>query len=145
MLNDWYEAEKCKVDGIILLQPTSPFRKKEALCEGIDLYIKNFPNPVLGVSPTHTHPMWTFKKEGDYIVPFMQEQGMQTRSQDLPPTYVVNGSFYLISPSKLRENRSFFGKKTIPLLIESPQESLDIDTEWDYKMAVLISNNSQST
>lgn len=71
-------------------------------------------------------------------MPFMQEHGFGTRSQDLPPAYVVNGSFYLISPTELRLYQSFVGVKTIPLLIESPQEALDIDTEWDFKMAESI-------
>ena len=76
--------------------------------------------------------------EGDYLVPFTQEQGLETCSQDLPPAYVVNGSFYLITPAELRAYRSFVGEKTIPLLIESPQEAIDIDTEWDFKMAEFI-------
>jgi CMP-N-acetylneuraminic acid synthetase len=48
---------------------------------------------------------------------------------------VVTGSLYLISPDELRENRSFLGVKTVPLIIESLQEALDIDTEWDWKVA----------
>lgn len=60
------------------------------------------------------------------------------RSQDLAPAYVVNGSFYLISPADLRARRSFAGGKTIPLLVESPQEALDIDTEWDWSIACAI-------
>lgn len=136
---DWYEAEKGSVDGLLLLQPTSPFRTKKTVRRGIELFSKNGQQPVLGVSPTHAHPMWTLKMEGDYLVPFMQEHGLGTRSQDLPPAFVVNGTFYLISPTELRACRSFVGGKTMPLLIESPQEALDIDTQWDFNMAESIS------
>jgi CMP-N-acetylneuraminic acid synthetase len=132
---DWYESENGAVDGLLLLQPTSPFRAKKTVRRGIELFRKNAQQPVLGVSPTHAHPMWTLKMDGDNLVPFMHEHGLGTRSQDLPPAYVVNGSFYLISPTELRACRSFVGAKTIPLLIESPQESLDIDTEWDWNVA----------
>lgn len=132
---DWYEAEKGAVDGLLLLQPTSPFRTKKTVRRGIELFSKNGQQPVLSVSPTHAHPMWTLKMDGDYLVPFMQEHGLGTRSQELPPAYVVNGSFYLISPAELRACRSFVGMKSIPLLIESAQEAFDIDTEWDFKMA----------
>jgi N-acylneuraminate cytidylyltransferase len=135
---DWYETEKSAVDGLLLLQPTSPFRTKETVRKGVELYSKNGQQPVVGVSPTHAHPMWTLKMEGEYLVPFMHEHGFGTRSQDLPLAYVVNGGFYLISPAVLRVDRSFVGIKTIPLLIESPQEALDIDTEWDFKMAESI-------
>ena len=135
---DWYEAEKGSVDGLLLLQPTSPFRTRATVQQGIELFGKHGHQPVLGVSPTQTHPMWMLKMEGDYLVPFMQEHGIGTRSQNLPSAYVVNGSFYLISPSELRACRSFVGSKTIPLLIEPPQEAVDIDTEWDFRMAEFI-------
>ena len=132
---DWYEAEKGMVDGVLLLQPTSPFRTKETVRKGIELFEKHERKPVLGISPTHSHPMWTLKTEGEYLVPFMQEHGLTTRSQDLSPAYIVNGSFYLISSAELRACKSFVGAKTLPLLIESPQEAIDIDTEWDWTIA----------
>lgn len=132
---NWYEAERGAVDGLLLLQPTSPFRAKAAVRKGIELFWKNGQHPVLGVSPTHAHPMWALKMEGDYLVPFMREHGLEMRSQDLPTAYVVNGSFYLIAPAELRACRSFVGIKTIPLLAESPQETLDIDTEWDWAVS----------
>lgn len=138
---DWYEAEKGAVDGLLLLQPTSPFRTRATVQRGIELFTKHGRQPVLGVSPTHDHPMWTLKMDGDYLVPFMSEHGIGTRSQDLPPAYVVNGSLYLISPANLRACRSFVGSRTIPLLIESPQEAVDIDTAWDFKIAELIAEN----
>lgn len=135
---DWYEAEKGTVDGLLLLQPTSPFRTQATVQLGIALFDKHNRMPVLGVSPAHPHPMWSLKMEGDYLVPFMLGNWRETRSQDLPPAYVINGSFYLISPAELRRSRSFVGTKPIPLLIESQQESLDIDTEWDFSVAELV-------
>ncbi len=138
---DWYEVEKGAVDGILLLQPTSPFRTLATVQRGIDLFGEHDHQPVVSVSQTHAHPMWTLKMEGDNLVPFMQEHGLETRSQDLPLAYVVKGSFYLIAPAELRACRSFVGSKTIPLIIESPQETVDIDTEWDFKMAEFIAAN----
>jgi len=132
---DWYETAKVAVDGILLLQPTSPFRSQKTVLRGIELFRENGRNPVLGISPTHAHPMWTLKMDGEFVVPFFQENGLGTRSQDLTTAYVVNGSFYLSSPAELRENQSFIGLKTTPLIIQSPQEALDIDTEWDWTVA----------
>lgn len=139
---NWYETEKGAVDGLLLLQPTSPFRTRATVRRGIELFAEHDRKPVLGVSPTHAHPMWAFKREGDYLAPFMREHGLGTRSQDLPPAYVVNGSLYLISPAELRACRSFVGLKTIPLFIESPQEALDIDTEWDFLLAETALKNN---
>ena len=72
------------------------------------------------------------------LVPFMAEHALGTRSQALPAAYVVNGSFYLISPAMLRAKRTFVEIGATPLLIESPEESLDIDTEWDFTIAEII-------
>ena len=132
---DWYEAHTGKVNGLLLLQPTSPFRSKKNIIKGIELFCLNKFKPVIGVSLTRDHPMWAMKKRGDYLIPFMTEHGFGKRSQDLPTAFIVNGSFYLISPEDLRKNHSFIGLNTIPLVIESFQEALDIDTEWDFKMA----------
>ena len=135
---DWYEAEKGDVDGILLLQPTSPYRTRATMQRGIKLFDKHGYQPVLGISPTQAHPMWTLKMEGNYLVPFMGEESLSSRSQDLPAAYAVNGTFYLISPAQLRASHSFIGEKTIPLIIESPRESIDIDTEWDFFIAESI-------
>ena len=137
---DWYESEKGAVDGIMLLQPTSPFRTKATIQRGIDLFGKLDHQPVLGVSPTCAHPMWALKTDDNYLVPFMRKHGFGKNSQDLHPAYIVNGSFYLIAPAELRVGQSFIGEKTVPLIIESPQEAIDIDTEWDFWIATQVAN-----
>jgi CMP-N-acetylneuraminic acid synthetase len=35
---DWYENSYGKVDGLLLLQPTSPFRRKKSKIKGIKLF-----------------------------------------------------------------------------------------------------------
>ena len=60
------------------------------------------------------------------------------RSQDLPPAYVVNGAYYLIEPKDLRSMRSFFSHDMVPLVMDQAEEGLDIDTEWDWKMAEAV-------
>lgn len=68
---DWYETEKGAVDGLLLFQPTSPFRNKQTIQRGIELFAEYARQPVLGVSPAQVHPMWTLKIEREYLVPFM--------------------------------------------------------------------------
>lgn len=135
---DWYEANRGAVDGLLLLQPTSPFRTRSTVLSGIVLFEKHGRLPVIGVSPSHAHPMWTFRLEGDCLVPFLQDHGFGKRSQDLPPAYVWNGSFFLIAPADLRTGRTFVGTKSTPLVMESEQEALDIDSEWDFQLAESI-------
>ena len=135
---DWYEGENGKVDGLLLLQPTSPFRSRDTVLRGIELFRVHQRRPVLGVSPAESHPMWCFQIEGETMRPFMDGGGVHLRSQDLPPAYVVNGAFYLIAPEDLRKLRSFCKDDMVALVIDGPEESIDIDTEWDWKMAEAI-------
>lgn len=135
---NWYEAEHGAVDGVLLLQPTSPFRRIASVRQGVELFARHGGQGVLGVSPSPAHPLWMFKLENGHLLPYLDPSGLGTRSQDLPPAYVVNGAFYLSSPAQLRAQRSFIGATTVPLMIDSPEEALDIDTAWDWTLAETV-------
>ena len=141
---DWYETNHGKVDGLLLLQPTSPFRTPTLIKEGIKLYSNFNLNTVIGVSPTHEHPNWTFKLKEGALTPLFDKNGLNMRSQDLEPAFIVNGSFYLISPKNLRKNKSFFIEPLTPLIINSKIESIDIDTEEDLHYANYCLNNEKN-
>ncbi len=132
---DRYEGDNGKVDGLLLLQPTTPFRRRDTVLRGIELFRGHQRRPVFGVSPPASHPMRCFQIEGESMRPFIDEGGLHLRSQDLPPAYVENGVFYLITPEDLRKLRSFSSDFMVPLVVDEPQESIDIDTEWDWKVA----------
>lgn len=135
---DWYEREHGVVEGLLLLQPTSPFRSRETVARGIELFRAHCGRSVIGVSPATAHPMWCFALEGDTMRPFIDRSGLELRSQDMPPAVVVNGSFYLVTPACLRQTRSFYGNDPVPLLTEDPREALDIDTEFDWQVAEAV-------
>lgn len=132
---DWYEAENGVIDGLLLLQPTSPFRTQVTLKHGIELFRSNGYRTVIGVSPVRDHPLLTFKMKDGYLVPFVEHHGFGIRSQDLEPALVVNGGFYLISPVELRKSKSFVSIELIPLVSESLIEGLDIDTKFEFELA----------
>ena len=136
---DWYEAEVGKIDGLLLLQPTTPFRSRETLLKGIKLFKRHHQQrSVIGMSPAESHPMWCFKIEDGVLQPFIVSSNLQLRSQDLTTAYVINGSFYLVSPNTLRKNRSFFSNDMLPLISENMAEGIDIDTEFDWLWAETV-------
>jgi CMP-N-acetylneuraminic acid synthetase len=132
---DWFEAAHGALDGVLLLQPTSPFRRVQSLLQGIELYRKCGHKPVVGVSPAHSHPLWCFKIDQLQMRPYVDGGGLGIRSQELPPAYVINGAFYLVDPARLRAERSFFSDDMVPLVMDAPEEGIDIDTEWDWRIA----------
>lgn len=135
---DWYQSEVGKVDGLILLQPTSPFRTKETIKKSIELFFNNKMKSVIGFSPVNDHPLWCYKLEKDTMKPFIVDNQEHLQSQDLPPVYITNGSIYLITPDDLRKNKSFYKGDIVPYIIDNPMESLDIDTPWDWEVAEMI-------
>jgi CMP-N,N'-diacetyllegionaminic acid synthase len=135
---DWYETNFEKVDGLLLLQPTSPFRSRKLIELGIGLFLAPDFLPVVGVTPVKDQNTWAIAKDEKYIGPFLHEDRLNSTTSNLLPAYLINGSFYLISPTDLRKNRSFINSKTIPLIVKSPFESLDIDTDLDFKVAEFI-------
>ena len=136
---DWYQAEIGKVDGLLLLQPTSPFRTQETIKKGIKLFFKHNMKSVVGFSPVNDHPLWCYKLENGIMKPFIDNKE-HLKSQDLPPLYITNGSIYLITPDELRINKSFYKGNIVPYIIDNPRESLDIDTLWDWEIAEMICN-----
>ena len=134
----WYEANHGMVDGLLLLQPTSPFRTADNVRDGIELFVSTGYQPVISVSVVQPHPSLTFRIEGKGLVPFIQDDNVDRLANDVPLAYIPNGSIYLIAPNDLRENKSFSRLGVIPLIINCPQESLDIDTLWDFKIATSI-------
>jgi N-acylneuraminate cytidylyltransferase len=135
---DWYEGENGKVDGLLLLQPTSPFRSREAVLRGIEIFRNDRSRMVVGVSPAASHPLWCVQVNEGTVRPFIAGGDLRLRSQDLPAAYVLNGGFYLIDPEELRRQGSFYSDDMQPLVMSEPAERIDIDTDWDWKMAEAI-------
>jgi CMP-N,N'-diacetyllegionaminic acid synthase len=135
---DWYETEKCRVDGLLLMQPTSPFRSKHTIQSAIALFQRHGGRAVVAVSMADSHPMWCFQIENERLQPFLNNGGLSMRSQDLPLAYVINGCLYIATPSHLKINHSFFGNDIVPLLVSQHKEALDIDSEWDWEIAEAI-------
>ena len=132
---EWYEANVMNVDAVLLLQPTSPFRKKSSILRAIDILNKSDCKSVISVNLTHSHPKWTFKYFGEYLETFIDDGGLNTRSQDLDPAYVVNGNIYLIRTAAIKEHKSFFTDKTMPCILDDNIECIDIDTADDLELA----------
>lgn len=136
-----YERREGFVDGVMLLQPTSPFRSIDLINRGIQKYQENNKGTIVGVSPVRDHPEWVMKKKGDLLVPYIAESQLSARSQDLQDAYVVNGCFYLIEPDLLKKTKKIVSTNILPLIVNSMEESLDIDDHWDWKIAQMILGN----
>lgn len=141
---DWFEMQHGPVDALLLLQPTSPLRRRASVEAGLALFDRNGGDALVGVSPAWTHPYWSYTIENDRLVSFMADAPMDVRSQDLPPAYMVNGAFYLITTECLRRTRSFVPSGAHPFVMDDPVEAIDIDTEFDWRIAECLAYGVRS-
>ena len=135
---NWYERKFNKIDGLLLLQPTSPIRVLKTFHKGINFFFRNKSSPVVGVSPYYKKLIdfaKVYKNKGKTI--FKKEKFKSISNKHI---FKINGSFYLISPKMLRNNKSFICKKFTPLVMKSFRESIDIDNEKDLQIAKIFSD-----
>jgi len=118
-------------DRVALLQPTSPVRFIERW-EEAQRHMNQGASAVVGVRPAVDHPHWTFFLSSDGMLESCNLGALETRSQDLPPAYVPNGSLYLISVDTLRATSKFAPPGSFAVICGQPVESIDIDTEEDW-------------
>jgi len=131
---NWYEIEKGPVGAIILMQPTSPFRKIETVEKGIQLFKSNHSRPVVSVTPVSRNIDTMYKLTEGFLEPYILSN--TSNQEDIySDLFVPNGLFYMISPEDIRSQKSFYGLNTIPLIVKESKETLDIDTEWDFQIA----------
>lgn len=133
---DEYQSTKGPVDGLLLLQPTSPFRTPETIRRATLLFEQNHGQyPVVGVSPASYHPAWCLRIDQRGMEPFLGWENIGKRSQDLESAYIINGAIYIISPRQLKEQHAFIIAKSKAIVMKDPVESIDIDSPFDWVVA----------
>lgn len=131
-------ADKGKhYDAILLLQPTSPFRKVEFLKEAVALYDDNI-DMVTSVKPAACNPYYDgFEEQSDGLLYVSKGDGAIARRQDAPCVWQQNGSIYVINPQSLME-KGLGGFSKIRKYAMDELHSVDIDNPFDWKIAELV-------
>lgn len=133
------QNERYQPDIVVQLRPTSPFRPKGMIDEGVRLLLgKPDADSVRGVVPSTENPykMWridsTGKMRGLLSVPGILEPYNAPR-QVLPTTYWQTGHIDVIRPERtFMAGNSMSGKVILPLMIH-PKYTVDIDTPQDWR------------
>ena len=126
-----YEKNFDRIETILLLQATSPFRSKKKIYYAYKKY-KEFKKikSIISVSENNSTEGRKFDIKNSNLY--------HSRNADIykKKIYKVNGNYYIASSDFLKKNKSFyFKKKTFPVILKSPCLSVDIDTRKDLLMA----------
>jgi CMP-N-acetylneuraminic acid synthetase len=128
-----------RVEVIVLLQPTSPFRTADHIDAAVTLLAQSGADSVVSVIavPHRFVPESLMRLDGEQLTPYAGEIGA-TRRQDKPLLYARNGPAVLaVRRNVLLEQRSLYGRNIRPLVM-ADAESIDIDTAHDLALAELM-------
>ena len=122
----WYEKKIKKIENIILLQCTTPFRKYSDFLNAYAL----------------------FKKERKTVVSYSDIKSnnkekkiyFEKKINGLKKKYILrdkipNGSYFIIKKEVLIKEKNFYPKNHIDYLIKNFKYGIDIDTKFDYMLA----------
>jgi CMP-N,N'-diacetyllegionaminic acid synthase len=130
----WFSERGQQFDIIVLLEPTSPLRKKDDIDKAIQLFISNIETAGSLVSLGEVqleNPYITQKIENGFVVPLIDKDPSIYRRQQLPKAYFPYGVIYLSKISTFKEQKSFYQNKTIPYFIERWQ-NYEVDDLYDF-------------
>lgn len=133
----FYEKMEKHYDAVLLLQPTSPFRKVEFLKEAVALYDDSI-DMVTSVKSAPCNPYYDgFEDNENGLLVISKGDGTIERRQDAPKVWQLNGSIYVINPKSLMEKglAHFVRIRKYPM---SEYYSIDIDNPFDWKVAELV-------
>ena len=130
--------EQYRPDVLVLLQPTSPFRRAEHIDAAVDLLVSSGGDSVVTVVPVPHQftPASLMRADAGRLVPL--ENAAPLRRQDKPQLFARNGPAVLVlRVSSLTPDGSLYGADTRGLVM-SREDSLDIDDALDLKLAELL-------
>jgi len=115
------------------IYPTAPFITKDKLKAAYEKLIISGADSVVPVVKFGFPILRSFKIE-EGLVKMNWPEYMNSRSQDLPPSFHDCGQFYFIKVENFLKNKKLFTEFTIPF--EMPESEVqDIDNEEDWKVA----------
>ena len=126
-------------DAVMMLQPTSPFRRVEDINKAINLLGTSLVDSVISVVDVEGHHPARMKyidESGNLIDPLFCETYENQPRQELEPMFIRNGAIYLTRTSTLKNN-SFKGQKSMGLIMPK-HVSVNIDTLFDFHFAEWI-------
>jgi CMP-N-acetylneuraminic acid synthetase len=125
-------------DVVVMLQPTSPFRKPEHVTQTVLKLIQGGYDAVWTVSETDSkaHPLkqLLFRKD---LLDFYDPAGASIIArQQLTPVYHKNGVAYVMTRDCILNTKNIKGERTSFVVID--EFMVNIDTELDFKLAEFI-------
>ena len=129
---NYYKKNGRQFKALVLLQPTSPFRKSTHLIEALKLFSEDI-NLVVSVKITSANPYYVLFEENANGYLELSKKSQYTRRQDCPLVYERNGAIYIYNLKASNQA----DKRQIKYVMDE-FSSIDIDNEFDWLLAEFI-------
>jgi len=130
-------AERIDVDVVVTLQPTSPFRTGADIDRVVHKVLEAQSDSAQTVTCACYHPYFMTTLDGDRAIPLFPEGHKLPRRRDTPPAYQPSGAVYATRHDVLMKQGRITGDDNRAVVMGF-EASINIDTEWDFKLAELI-------
>ena len=131
---------------LVLLQPTSPLREARHVDQGFVRILERSATGLLSVCLSEKPKEWlgSIGAEGS-LNEFIRETNLDAQTQDLRPSYQINGAIYIVPVEQFLKYKSLFLPEGMVALIMDRSESIDIDYDHDFQLAEWLLQNQHST
>lgn len=135
---DFYKEKGITYSEVCKLQPTSPLRNMQHLKNAYQLMKEKNADFVVSVCECEHSPRWSGILGEDLSMnDFMREDVRRSCRQVLPTYYRLNGAIYMAKCHSFYKEKNFFGANGYAYIM-SQEDSIDIDSELDFRIAEYI-------
>lgn len=139
---NFYNAKSIFPERVIILQPTSPFRKKEHLTKAFEIFDRQKADAVVSTKITDSNPYYVLYEENDEGMLVKSKTSNATRRQDVPEVYELNGSIYVLNVKAIKNYVSIPEFPRIIKLVMEKEYSYDIDDIIDFEICQMMMNKN---
>lgn len=134
-LDEW-ESRGERFDTLMILLPTSPFRRAEDIAGALQTYLRLGVDFLMSVSHEVHSPLYSLVLESERLLP-LHPEWLNRVGVERPALVRCNGAITLVDVQRFRQERNYYG---YPLgAYEMPLErSLDIDTPEEFAYAEFL-------
>lgn len=137
------EAEGCVVDIVVWLQANVPTTRAEIIDAAVDKLRSSGADSVQTVVPYRVPPQWSWRLEGDRLVPLEGCQRFTVRRQEAVPAFHLDGSVnalrrdVLMSTEGMPGAQDYFGRDR-RAIVQDPRASVEVDEPMDLDLVRVL-------
>lgn len=123
-----------RFDVVAILQPTSPLRTCKDILNAYQMFCDKNALAIVSVCEVDHSPLLCNTMKTDLSLNQFIDVKKVTRRQDMDTYYRVNGGIYIMRVELLDNFEELYGSRSYAYIMEK-SNSIDIDDEFDFKMA----------